>query len=69
MKKISIHELTDDPNEMCEECHDTGYGGDFGPGGSRYNTEFEQCVCDEKLRSIRKASRIKNENLRTDKTS
>lgn len=34
----------------CEECHDTGYFGDMGPG-VRGNNEWTECDCNRRLKT------------------
>ncbi len=31
---------SENPNNYCEDCHDTGYIGDNGPGGYPGNREY-----------------------------
>lgn len=60
IKYESIHTQSASAYVKCEECHDTGWGGDVGPGGARTNTEYGPCVCDERLRAIRNMERRKS---------
>lgn len=56
MKEIPIKNESVDPNEWCEECHDTGWGGDHGPGW-KGNDEVGPCDCDPEFRIERKKLR------------
>lgn len=51
--------ISENQDEYCEECRDTGFGGDMGPG-VRGNREYGPCSCDQFSRIIRK---LKRENL------
>lgn len=58
MNLVQFDTQSEDPNDYCEECHDTGWGGDHGPG-VRGNNEYGPCSCDKEKRAIRKAKRRK----------
>ena len=47
---------SEDPLDYCEECRDTGWGGDVGPGWSG-NNEVGPCACDEQKRARRNIAR------------
>lgn len=53
---VSFRTMSEDPNDFCEECHDTGYVGDNGPG-IRGNREYAPCECDFVARNKRKIAR------------
>jgi hypothetical protein len=54
---IPLPAKSDNPNDYCELCHDTGYYGDNGPGGARHNREYQSCECDPSARSRRRMQR------------
>jgi len=47
---------SESPEDFCEECMDTGWGGDHGPGW-RGNNEIGPCACNPKLRARRNIAR------------
>ena len=47
---------SESPEDFCEECHDTGFGGDLGPGW-RGNNEIGPCACDQRKRARRNNAR------------
>ena len=57
MKKIPLRNTSEDPHEMCEECYDSGWVGDNGPGVLK-NNEYERCPCDSSLRLTRRLKRL-----------
>ena len=44
------------PDDVCEDCLDTGWGGDNGPG-ILGNNEYCACSCDPELRRQRRTAR------------
>jgi len=58
MKEIPWDSKSESPEDMCEQCHDTGWGGDIGPG-MRGNNELNQCDCNVMARSRRRSARAK----------
>lgn len=52
MNLVRYNTESESPDDMCEECHDTGWGGDMGPGW-KGNHEVQRCHCNEKKRCIR----------------
>ena len=53
---VSFRTMSEDPNDFCEDCHDTGYAGDNGPG-IRENREYVPCECNFIARNKRKIAR------------
>ena len=47
---------SESPSDFCEECMDTGWGGDHGPGW-RGNNEVGPCACNEQKRARRNIAR------------
>lgn len=56
MRKVSFNTQSEDQNDFCEECLDTGFGGDNGPGWSS-NNEVLPCSCDPQKRAKRVLAR------------
>lgn len=52
MNFVRFNTESESPDDMCEECHDTGWGGDINPG-IKGNYEVQPCDCDEQKRAIR----------------
>jgi len=44
--------ISENPNNYCENCHDTGWYGDLGPG-IKGNREYAPCECSGKHRARR----------------
>ena len=56
MNKIPWDSKSESPDDTCEQCHDTGWCGDIGPG-IRGNNEYAKCECDDMARSRRRMAR------------
>jgi hypothetical protein len=57
---VSFRTLSTDPQDFCEDCHDTGYAGDNGPGKAG-NREYVPCPCDFQARHKRNQARKESE--------
>lgn len=55
-RKVPFSTDSESPNDVCEECLDTGWGGDHGPG-LRGNNEVAPCACNQMKRARRNIAR------------
>ncbi len=55
---VSWNTRSESPQDFCEQCHDTGFAGDNGPGGcGSWNYEYAACDCDPVARLRRQRAR------------
>ncbi len=66
---VSWNTRSESPQDFCEQCHDTGFAGDNGPGGcGSWNNEYAACDCDPVARLRRQQARevLKSDNAPAD---
>jgi hypothetical protein len=56
VRRVRFDTDSESPNDVCEGCMDTGWGGDRGPGW-RGNDEVGPCACDPQKRARRNIAR------------
>jgi len=56
LQKVAWNSKSESPQDICEQCHDTGFCGDMGPG-VRGNHEYGPCDCDPAARGRRELAR------------
>jgi len=57
---IEVNSTSIAPDDYCEQCHDTGWYGDNGPG-IKGNWEYNPCECDSTFRNKRRLARFARE--------